>query len=345
MKKKLLLTASLLFGAMQFTNAQENEIPESGNVGIGTTSPTEKLDVRGGANIDSTLKVGDSLTVTNSARVGEDFTVMGNAYFKNDATVLGTFYLPNPFQSDGLEGIDLLVVKSDGSVQKAGVGQISDILYTKECYTVNGVVPAPTWHNGPNKIFVDCPEVNVGIGTNTPLNKLDVRGVGSFTTGVLAGNILNTNYTNTALYEGLRSEGMSGPLMRLAVRKTDGTNEVRFKVEKEGTVYCTSVRIRLSPTIPIPDYVFNPTYQLMPLSEVKTFVTSYSHLPNIPSEKEIREEGLSLDEMQLKMLQKIEELTLYVIDLNEKSEAQAKDNAALKAEIEALKAQLNLKAQ
>lgn len=61
------------------------------------------------------------------------------------------------------------------------------------------------------------------------------------------------------------------------------------------------------------DFVFKPDYNLKSLSEVENFVKKNQHLPDIPSEKDMQENGLNVNEMQIKLLQKIEELTLYVI--------------------------------
>ena len=61
------------------------------------------------------------------------------------------------------------------------------------------------------------------------------------------------------------------------------------------------------------DHVFAEDYQLPPLDEVKQYITENKHLPGIPAEAEVKEEGVSLGDMQVKLLQKIEELTLYVI--------------------------------
>lgn len=61
------------------------------------------------------------------------------------------------------------------------------------------------------------------------------------------------------------------------------------------------------------DYVFHPEYNLKDLSEVKTFIDKNKHLPDIPSEKEMQDNGLNMNEFQIKLLQKIEELTLYTI--------------------------------
>ncbi|QHI35903.1 hypothetical protein IMCC3317_12510 [Kordia antarctica] len=63
------------------------------------------------------------------------------------------------------------------------------------------------------------------------------------------------------------------------------------------------------------DYVFKSDYNLKPLEEVEAFINTNGHLPNVPSATEIEKEGLNLGEMDAKLLEKIEELTLYVIQL------------------------------
>lgn len=68
------------------------------------------------------------------------------------------------------------------------------------------------------------------------------------------------------------------------------------------------------------DFVFTDTYQLPPLDEVKKHITEKGHLPGIPTEAEVLGNGVNLGDMQVKLLQKIEELTLYMIKQEEKSE-------------------------
>ena len=80
------------------------------------------------------------------------------------------------------------------------------------------------------------------------------------------------------------------------------------------------------------DYVFAPDYDLMPLSEVATFIQANQHLPEVPSEAELAENGMDLAEMHKIQMQKIEELMLYTLE-------QQKEIEALKAEVEALKAE------
>jgi len=63
------------------------------------------------------------------------------------------------------------------------------------------------------------------------------------------------------------------------------------------------------------DHVFADDYKLLSLEEVETFIKQHKHLPEIPSEKEVQESGVSLGEMNRLLLQKVEELTLHLIEV------------------------------
>ncbi|HLP06212.1 MAG TPA: hypothetical protein VK152_12360 [Paludibacter sp.] len=97
-----------------------------------------------------------------------------------------------------------------------------------------------------------------------------------------------------------------------------------------GTIHASEVKVNLEG---LADYVFSPSYTLMPLHKVEEYVKANSHLPEIPSASEVKENGLSMGEMQNKLLQKIEELTLYMID-------QQKTIAGQQKRIEQLEKQL-----
>ncbi len=99
-----------------------------------------------------------------------------------------------------------------------------------------------------------------------------------------------------------------------------GTTSPDSKLTVKGKIHAEEVKVDLN--IPAPDYVFEKTYKLKPLSQVEDFLKQNKHLPDIPSAKTMKEEGIGLAEMQMKLLQKIEELTLYIIDQNKKIEAQ-----------------------
>ena len=77
------------------------------------------------------------------------------------------------------------------------------------------------------------------------------------------------------------------------------------------------------------DYVFKPDYHLASLSEVEAHIKEHGHLPGVPSEAQIAKEGVSMGDMQARMMAKIEELTLHMIDIK-------KENAALRQRVEQL---------
>lgn len=97
-----------------------------------------------------------------------------------------------------------------------------------------------------------------------------------------------------------------------------GAGEIKiknnFKVNSSGHVYARKIVVTTST---FPDYVFSSKYNLMPLNELKTYINKNKHLPNIKSETEVVEEGIDIGELNKILLEKVEELTLYVIDLQE----------------------------
>ena len=80
--------------------------------------------------------------------------------------------------------------------------------------------------------------------------------------------------------------------------------------------------------------MFEDTYKLPPLNEVEEYIAINKHLPEIPTEAEVKEKGISVGDVSSKLLQKIEELTLYVIDLK-------KENNSLKTQVAVIQDRLN----
>jgi len=93
----------------------------------------------------------------------------------------------------------------------------------------------------------------------------------------------------------------------------------------EGRFRCHEVEVALAPTFVWPDYVFSSDYKLPSLYDVENFINANSHLPGVPSQAEVTE-GVKLGEMNVTLLKKVEELTLYMIQLQ-------KENDALKARV------------
>lgn len=90
------------------------------------------------------------------------------------------------------------------------------------------------------------------------------------------------------------------------------------KVAVAGKVVCKEIEVTLTG---LPDFVFNKDYKLMSLYDVENFVNTNKHLPGVPSESEVLENGLNLGDMNATLLQKVEELTLYMINLQKENDA------------------------
>lgn len=83
-----------------------------------------------------------------------------------------------------------------------------------------------------------------------------------------------------------------------------------------------------------PDYVFHQQYQLPSLPDVEKYIKANNHLPDVPSADEVERDGLNLGDNQAVLLKKIEELTLYLIDINKKVDKLTEENAAMKKKLE-----------
>lgn len=104
-----------------------------------------------------------------------------------------------------------------------------------------------------------------------------------------------------------------------------GTTNPQYPLSVNGTIQAKEVLVNTGWS----DYVFGPDYKVRPLAEVAAFIKANHHLPDIPSEAEVKEKGVSLGDMQSKLLAKIEELTLQLIQLNETNTALEKRVAQL----------------
>lgn len=106
-----------------------------------------------------------------------------------------------------------------------------------------------------------------------------------------------------------------------------------------GVIHSKEVKVDLNNW---PDFVFKNNYDLRSLEELESFILKNKHLPEIPSEVEAIENGISLGEMNFKLLQKIEELTLYTIEQEKRLNNIESKNEKLKKENKSLKS-INLK--
>lgn len=99
-----------------------------------------------------------------------------------------------------------------------------------------------------------------------------------------------------------------------------GTNNPQAKLAVEGNILAKEIKVKTD--INVPDYVFEPDYNLKSLEEIESYVKANKHLPEIPSAKQIKADGLNLAEMNLLLLKKVEEMTLQLIQMNNEMKKQ-----------------------
>ena len=98
----------------------------------------------------------------------------------------------------------------------------------------------------------------------------------------------------------------------ISIWEPGGAHEI-FKVEENGDVYATKITVQM---LPFPDYVFDPEYKLMSLADLEKYIQEHQSLPNMPSAREVESSGANLGELNRLLVEKVEELTLYIIDIN-----------------------------
>ncbi|MEO6403936.1 MAG: hypothetical protein ABIY51_10560, partial [Ferruginibacter sp.] len=179
---------------------------------------------------------------------------------------------------------------------------------------------------------------NVGIGT-IPIYKLDVAGRMRLKADANSAGVWFSNTANTAdvSFLGQYTDSKFGIYgaggWKLAIDNNDGTvycgstnldaevltNAVGYKLKVFGKIISEEVRVQLKAAWP--DYVFNEGYKKLTLPQLEVYLKENKHLPNIPSASEIEKDGQHLGEVQRKMLEKVEELSLYIIELKKEIDA------------------------
>ncbi|MCB9202630.1 MAG: chitobiase/beta-hexosaminidase C-terminal domain-containing protein [Flavobacteriales bacterium] len=298
-----------------------------GNVGVGTSTPTAKLD------IDGNIKLSTPGSAWLSGKTGTGGIT--------SSTQLSSGYYHPYLRQKTLSG------------HVVNIGGYKDVFgffgYNKD-RTINGY---------DYSMVMDLTTGNIGIGKINPSERLDVYSGVSNKSGVRLSNLTSASpATANAKTIGVDNLGnivtVDLPVVensnvwevsngKVSLKNgTDfvgiGTNNPDEKLTVKGTIHAEELKIDLEGALA--DYVFenyydgssnlNENYTMLSLDEVEAFTKENKHLPNVPSAKDIKENGMKVGEMANILLQKIEELTLYTIE-------QKKEIEALKQEVLELK--------
>lgn len=283
-------------------------INETGNVGIGTTTPSNKLDVFS-TNYDNIFSIGrvDATQGNNfDFRISASPLGSSSGLLSRSLTIVSEEYSADfAIATNPTEGKPQFVVKHTGRI---GIGTSSpitklDIVGSNFVdHTVSAVsIPLrlkntfDSFHDKDSAVDFVLSRWEIG-GDNRPETRLDFR---------LAGNDNQSYDQDTPNIDvlSLRSDGRVG----IGTTNPDQALTVKGKIHSE--------EIIVDLNVPGPDYVFEEDYDLPTLSEIEAFIKANKHLPEVPSAEEMETNGISLGEMNMLLLKKIEELTLYQIEL------------------------------
>lgn len=314
--------------------AQPNTFPSTGNVGVGTINPISDLQVNNGTQKVSIGKVPNQ----NSQGLGWASNYIGFNISKavdgwiadNDgAHNGGSMIFGDPFGQ-----FRIISVPSTGAfVQSVTDDQINQ--NTKFIVNANGNVGIGlgTIPRSPLEVRVtgDNNSVQTGLiiqqtNPGSPNNKAGVSldfGVGNNSgNNNIEGRItLKETYWSTKpkMFFSLWDE--SNVMQDRMVIDTYGnvgigTRNPDTRLAVKGTIHSEEVKVDLN--VPAPDYVFENNYNLPSLEELNAYIKVNKHLPEVPSACAMEEYGINLGEMNMLLLKKVEELTLYVIHQNKK---------------------------
>jgi hypothetical protein len=240
---------------------------------------------------------------------------------------------------------------------------------------------ARIWNATVGDVFVLTKSGYLGLGTTGPVARLDVRGttqqntINTVDSGGADLQVLSNNnrvndgailalgglwgptaYIKTAAINGTAGNlilgnrrlptdtGMTaGIVLNTAGNVGIGTVNPQYPLSVNGVIQAKEVLVNTGWS----DYVFAPNYHLTPIDEVAAFIKQNHHLPGVPSEAEVKEKGVGVGEMESKLLAKVEELTLHMIEIDQRNDVLAKrnrqlavQNAAIRKEITVLKTQV-----
>ncbi|GAB4260052.1 MAG: hypothetical protein Kow0079_17010 [Vicingaceae bacterium] len=288
--------------------------PEYASVGIGISNPESKFHVVGTTTLNGKVGIGTLGNINNQANL----EIASDGNFN---TINTLFTTNNNF------GSNLYIIPRAQSTGNS-IFQDNDV--------------ALLW-NGKN----NTPTTGLVIANQSNLsNGFRINNAGQFGFNGKIENQVQYAYKSNSLLSVLIETASSTPGPAMGIRTlVNDDNDLAFSIAKNGTgsdifshedvfrvygngiVWATEINVELPP---FPDYVFAKNYKKLTIKELEAYITKYHHLPNMPSAKEVKENGIGVGELQVKLVEKIEELTLYIIELQKQNEELRKQIKNLK---------------
>ncbi|WP_407510883.1 hypothetical protein [Elizabethkingia anophelis] len=319
----LLLTLPTIYFAQLTTplgQIQSTTNPETQNIGIGTTTPESILDIRANENIP--------IIRGNGGYIPTGLRFIDDAYTQPGQVKEWAIWKGNTFTKG-------LSFHRYDAVNRCGGGICDVVLQLND--------------NG-----------NVGIGNARPRAKLDI---GSGAEGIIMdywgpANGVSITTANTPWARsygfitqnlqkrvaGFGAVGDGGDINRLYIGNNYDDYIVQFDLTKKTAQFTNNVSVTNKleakeikvTTTPTADFVFEDTYQLPDLASVEKHIKEKKHLPEVASAAEMQKEGVNIGDFQIKLLQKIEELTLYSIEQNKQNKEQQERILKLEEQVKTL---------
>jgi hypothetical protein len=235
--------------------------------------------------------------------------------------IIGGIVLTSPLQAQWTNGSGGAIYYNGGNV---GVGTTSP--------TFSLDLSSPSVYaarfSGTGTCCGGTPDTEVHINSNGPASgyaQIDFDDKGTGIWGIYKDTANQFNISHLGMAPLLMSPpaGNALYLMPVGGNVGIGTTNPQHPLQVAGTIGAEEILVTSTGA----DYVFRSGYRLQPLSEVATYIETNHHLPDIPSEAEVKEKGLGVGEMEAKLLAKIEELTLHMIQ-QEKENGELRDRIA-----------------
>lgn len=296
----------------------------NGFVAVGKTTPTSMLDVNGvvkATNLFATNTSTSASTFTSSLEWYKKTNVFGAGFEMNDPTIAGStrrminFYDLFGWSPELTPNYDTAVFNIVDRDNKERLRFIS-----RKGSSGSGILQFTLNDKNGAEIFkiIDDANENIGLQLAKPNSKVIIGGYLNYVPGLNHKLIVQNG---SALIEG--NIITNGSIGIGTENFTDGTDI--YKLSVNGAMRASRVKVYTTWA----DYVFEKDYYLPTLEEVEKHIAEKGHLQDIPSAKQVEDNGIELGEMNKLLLQKIEELTLYIIEINKEVkvlQSQIKEN-------------------